>query len=562
MPSVLKTTNLNVLKKMTKSIFYTTIIILALFISCSKNNLQPKEPETKASTHKKVLLIGIDGCVPTALTKADTPNLDALMNNGTFSLDARNPKTTMSGPGWSSILSGVWEEKHGVTNNSFKGANFKAYPHFFKYVKKAYPNSRTVSISEWNPINEKIANEYSDVLKSSLNAAETRERAIAELGVDNLTSMFLQFDGPDKTGHSSGFSAENEKYIKSIEEVDAAIGGIIEAMKNRKNYAKEDWLVIVTTDHGGIGTSHGGNSEEERTVFMIVSGNNVPKQEIKKTTQQSTIPPAQNCLNSNYELAFKRNGIVSIPTNSIYNFGDSKDFSIECRFRATDPADVSIVSKKDWKSGLRPGFVFSFKPNTKKFKVNIGDGSNRVDIETSIITDNKWHTVSATFDRDGFLKVYVDGVLEGSASLASIGNINNNFPVTFGADGNNAYKFDGFIAEVRIFDTILSKNDIDTWKCRELDNSHAKYDNLQGYWKINEGTGTKINDHSKNKKHGTLAGATWNNAKADQIVAVHDYTKTPRIVDGVTSALDHLCIDIESIWGLDGNSLVSKDCNE
>ena len=50
---------------------------------------------------QKVLIIGIDGCRPDALEVANTPNLDMLIANGTFTYDAMNEDVTYSGPGWS-----------------------------------------------------------------------------------------------------------------------------------------------------------------------------------------------------------------------------------------------------------------------------------------------------------------------------------------------------------------------------------------------------------------------------------------------------------------------------
>ncbi len=538
------------------------VFIALVLINCSKSTNDDVDPIDPPQTKlKKALIIGIDGCMPTGIIAANTPHLDALMANGTFSLDARNERTTSSGPGWSSILTGVWEEKHGVTDNSFNGSKYDRYPHIFKYIKDAYPESRNVSISEWAPINDQIAQEYADSVKKTSHASDTESKAVAELGVAGLTSLFLHFDAPDHAGHSTGFSPSNSNYIDAIEEVDEAIGNVIAAMKARDNYTNEEWIVVITTDHGGIGTSHGGNSEEERIVFFIVNGHNVPSKEITKTTTQTTIPPVTNCLNSGKELSFNRDGIIRIPDNTTYDFGTSQDFSIECRFRSESPDDVSILSKKDWDTGLNPGYVFSFKSSTQKFKVNIGDGTNRVDIETTIITDNEWHTVSATFNRDGLLSVYVDGVLSNSASMSSVGNIDNALDLTFGADANNAYKFDGHIAEVRIFDALLDANDIDDWKCKPLDNTHAKYLNLQGHWTITEGSGNTIHDSSANALHGTLEGATWKDATADQIIETHDYSNTPRSVDVVSTVLNHLCIPIESSWGLDSNALVSKNCD-
>lgn len=547
---------------MKKLISLKLALAAMIFVGCGNNNNDDNDPkEPPIVQNRKVLIIGIDGCRPDALVTASTPNLDALMANGTFSLDARNTRTTYSGPAWASILTGVWEEKHGVTDNSFNGSKFNRYPHVFKFIKDKYPESRNVSVGEWAPINDQIAVVHSDSARNTSNASDTESKAVAELGVESLTSLFLHFDAVDHAGHSSGFTPSNSHYIAAIEEVDASIGGIIAAMKAREDYANEEWVVIVTTDHGGLGNSHGGNSEEERTVFMIVNGHNVPTKEIKKTTITNTIPPVTNCLGSTTELYFENNGLIEVADNAAHNFGTNEDFTIECRFRSSSPSDVQIIGKKDWDSGLNAGYVFSFKPSTNKFKVNVGDGANRVDLETAEITDNEWHTVSATFDRDGMLSVYIDGTLSNETSMAAIGNVDNALPFTIGADGNGSYKYNGYVAEVRVFNTLIDAGDIDAWKCKVLDNTHINYANLQGHWKIAEGTGTTITDTSINAAHGILTSASWEDATADQVIETHDYTGTPRSVDVVSTVLNHLCIPIESTWSLDSNALIQANCD-
>ena len=70
---------------------------------------------------------------------------------------------------------------------------------------------------------------------------------------------------PDYAGHAAA-SPFVFPYLDAIEAMDVLIGQMIAAMEARPNYAEEDWLVPVTTDHGGIGTTHGGNSMEERRV--------------------------------------------------------------------------------------------------------------------------------------------------------------------------------------------------------------------------------------------------------------------------------------------------------
>ena len=72
--------------------------------------------------------------------------------------------------------------------------------------------------------------------------------------------------------------------------------------------------------------------------------------------------------------------------------------------------------------------MFSFKfPSGPEWKVNIGDGENRADINTGgEIADGEWHTLSVSFDRDGFMKMYQDGLLIDSTDISAIGDITTN----------------------------------------------------------------------------------------------------------------------------------------
>ena len=51
------------------------------------------------------------------------------------------------------------------------------------------------------------------------------------------------------------------------------VGRMIEALRSRGAYGSEDWLVLVSTDHGRRADGgHGGDSPEEMTTFVILSG--------------------------------------------------------------------------------------------------------------------------------------------------------------------------------------------------------------------------------------------------------------------------------------------------
>ena len=511
----------------------------------------------------KVLVIGIDGCRPDAMAVASTPNIDALVSNATYSMDALNDRITVSGPGWSSMLTGTWPAKHGVTNNAFTGSDYATYPHFMQRVEDHDPTLHTVSISQWHPINDQIAVSAADtVINVADNTIAVRDAAVSYLTLFDPDVMFVHFDDVDHAGHGSGFSPTNPVYTTSIETVDAGIGGIVTAITSRPTYATENWAIIVSTDHGGLGTSHGGNSPEEEIIFLIVSGDSIPNAEVTKDSTLTTVPPVFNCLGDSVELYFDGSDGVTTNLNPAYNFGTTQDFSVECRVRTTSPGDVAIVTDKDWDSGIFKGWVFSFVIGSSEWKVNVGDGSNRVDLEGNLIDDGEWHTLSATFDRSDMLRIYEDGVPVDSGSIAGIGDIYTGDPISFGEDADGGYRYTGHIAEVRVFDNLLSESTIDTWKCTPITAGHPNNANLIGYWRLNEGGGAgTVIDSSPTGEDGTIAGATWEVADDTNMVWIYDYSGTPRQVDVAVSALEHMCIPIDPAWGLDGN-IFGTDCNE
>lgn len=235
-----------------------------------------------ATQNRKVLVIGIDGCRSDALQQANTPNLDSLIATGLFTYDAWHCGITVSGPSWSTIMTGVWWNKHGVTSNTYTGSHFNDYPYFPKLAKSVKPNLKCVQVVEWAPMSDNV---YNDGWDSKLktpdgDGASTAAVAAGQLADNDLDCMFVYFDAVDLTGHSSGFSPSNPSYIQAIENVDDKIGIVLNALRSRPNYATEDWLILITTDHGGIGTGHGGNTWEERHIWWIGSGTHVAHQQI------------------------------------------------------------------------------------------------------------------------------------------------------------------------------------------------------------------------------------------------------------------------------------------
>ena len=256
----------------------TKLLALAILWSVCGSNTWAEVPNGK-----KVLIIGIDGCRPDALKQAKTPHLDALSQSGAYSYTTQSAEKTSSGPCWSSMLTGVWPAKHNVQSNRFERPQLDKFPHFFRHLKSVHSKAVTASIVYWEPINEHIIRETDHAAQLKTEAA-VADAAVKLFSEDDLDAVFLHFDEVDGAGHRSGFHPKNPEYIAKIEHVDMQVGKVLTAMKARKNYAQEKWLIIVSTDHGGSERSHGKNIPSHRTIFLIVSGAGVQPGEIQGKT--------------------------------------------------------------------------------------------------------------------------------------------------------------------------------------------------------------------------------------------------------------------------------------
>ena len=257
---------------------------------------------------KRVLLIGIDGCRADALRAAmdagKAPALRRLASEGCADwsvfaggeLGGATEQATSSGPGWSTIFTGVWRNKHGVNSNKFESHRIAEFPHFMRRIKDAKPTASCSSIVDWSEIHSFIADasrkdgaDFLDV-KFTLHAdpakkqrdwpeldVAIRDRAVALLRSGNPDALFVYFGQVDETGHAETdpagkFSPDNAPYLDAIGRVDALAGDVLAALRARPHFAEEDWLILATTDHGGTGTSHGKQSPEERNIWLLANG--------------------------------------------------------------------------------------------------------------------------------------------------------------------------------------------------------------------------------------------------------------------------------------------------
>ncbi|MFJ8629958.1 alkaline phosphatase family protein [Streptomyces sp. NPDC093568] len=194
---------------------------------------------------------------------------------------------TDSGPGWSSVLTGVWPDRHGVTGNDFVGADYARYPDFLTRAVAARPGLRTAAAVSWPQL----------VRRGVLGAAigrrvryngefrgyRTADRRVARTATRWLTrhdpdAVFVYFGATDEAGHSAG--PLSPAYDRALLAQDAHLGRLLAAIEARRcdpGRANEHWTVLVTTDHGHLDSGgHGGDTHAEREVFVILAEPGLP----------------------------------------------------------------------------------------------------------------------------------------------------------------------------------------------------------------------------------------------------------------------------------------------
>jgi predicted AlkP superfamily pyrophosphatase or phosphodiesterase len=247
------------------------------------------------ATTKKVLLVGIDGLILNrAIDSGRAPTLAALRSDCYYT-DLEIAMPTVSGPSWTTLLTGKTQAIHKVVDNDYVNHNLADAPDLLTQAAKKYPELITYAAAGWPPLID--PNDVGPVIATRQDHQEDGRhsifvrdgetngyelvdpqvaadaiRAINEIGPD---LSFIYFCGADEAGHLTG--TIEGSYFDAIESIDSHLAQINAAVHNRSKTLDEEWLLVITTDHGHRDEGgHGGDSPQERASFIIAHGIRTP----------------------------------------------------------------------------------------------------------------------------------------------------------------------------------------------------------------------------------------------------------------------------------------------
>lgn len=232
---------------------------------------------------KHVILIGMDGWGAYSVPKAEMPNVKMLMESGCYTLEKRTVLPSSSAPNWAAMFMGVGTELHGYTTWGSQKPELPSrvvvkhniFPTLFQVCRDQRSDAEIGVLYEWDGIKYLVdtlsLSHHAQAPTDGLESEALCSMAEKYIRDSRPTLLAVCFDNPDHVGHSEGH--DTPEYYAALKKLDSYIGRIIEAAKQAGTW--DDTIIVLTSDHGGVGKGHGGISTLEMETPFIIAGKGI-----------------------------------------------------------------------------------------------------------------------------------------------------------------------------------------------------------------------------------------------------------------------------------------------
>jgi predicted AlkP superfamily pyrophosphatase or phosphodiesterase len=249
-----------------------------------------------------VLVIGVDGVRFDLVGPDSTPSIWAFSQAGFLAPVGIDPATpTWSGPCWATIATGVGVDGHGIIGNDLTGHRLADHPDFLTRATRA-GLSTLLAVSGWLPLAlaedggpmfaAATRREFVAVTETSVAAWDAADEAITGLAAkiladDGPRAAFVYLGAVDIAGHLTGAGAA---YRAAARAADQRVGRLLTAVRSRP--IRENWTIVVVTDHGHLDAGgHGGREPEVTTAWAAAAGPGVLPGAPPLITRQAQVAP-------------------------------------------------------------------------------------------------------------------------------------------------------------------------------------------------------------------------------------------------------------------------------
>lgn len=235
-------------------------------------------PQRPIPAVEHVVVISVDGLRPDRALLADMPTLRGLLRDGAYTFWAKTTPSSVTLPSHVSMVTGVSPRKHGIEWNVDLPLLQQVYPKFPTVMEFAtrvgYDTAMIAGKSKFQLLNK--PGTISHVAISSKDKGANDEVvAAAEKIISSFRPAlaFIHLPDVDSAGHAKGWGSAEQ--LAAIEKTDRDLARILAALEQAG--LRGSTVVLLTSDHGGAGLTHGPDDPRSRHIPWIVSGTGVRK---------------------------------------------------------------------------------------------------------------------------------------------------------------------------------------------------------------------------------------------------------------------------------------------
>ncbi|MDB6094164.1 MAG: hypothetical protein JWM32_1726 [Verrucomicrobia bacterium] len=261
-----------------KKLLTLALLFGAVTAAHSQFAVQVAKPVRPLPAIEHVVIISVDGLRPDRLLLADMPTVRAMIKEGTYTFWAKTTAVSITLPSHTSMVTGVIPRKHGVEWNRDLPFSEPVYPNVPTVMEMAtkagYDTAMITGKSKFSILNKPgtITHVHLPATGNSTNddVAVNAAKIIEEFK-PGLT--FIHFPDVDATGHAKGWGSHEQ--LAMIEKTDGQIAQVFAALDHAGIRAST--FILLTSDHGGAGLTHGADDPRSRHIPWIVVGPGVRK---------------------------------------------------------------------------------------------------------------------------------------------------------------------------------------------------------------------------------------------------------------------------------------------
>lgn len=544
------------------------IILIGLSFGCNKNfdNVLPESFKNDTAglgnNSKKVLYIIMDGVKGSVLESLSPANITEITQKAIYSYDGladfQNNQLT-NAAAWTTMLTGVDYTKHKVISENFNGLNLQVTPTIFTRIKESLGGVRAVSIAASAGFNDNLAADAS-VKQTVTDDAAVKAAVVEELSTNDPSILVAQFHSAEVEGASAGYTTTAPGYTNAIQNIDGYIGEIMKALKARKTYTTENWLVVIASNKAG-GLSGGiDNIYDDLSRNTFVAFYN-PKFVVTAISQPdiSNLPYVGTAPRFASNASISPKALLNSNT-SIGNFGVSGNFTMMYKMRddlGTGSGFPAFLGKQVTLGSSTGWYYFRGGNNIQ----SIFSGASTLQ-GAAVMNDSKWHTYAITITTSGSTRTtvfYIDGVSRSSTNVG-VTNRDNTAPLRIGADLGKNTNF--MIKDLAIFNVAMSPAEVIKNMRIQIRPANTYFGNLLGYWPFDESSGTVAADASGKGNNMTYSGPVQFipfsevSPNISPEISAAAYAAVPNGVDIPVLIYNWLNIAVPSQWGLMGKLYV------